>query len=175
MIEKENIIHGFHGENRWLSNFAYAQVWYQGVRFNCVESAFQAAKFDHLTPAEAAEAIGTEKMASCQLSPDDDKLIYHYFSKLKPGDAKHEGSRIRRLRPDWESVKFDIMRELIASKFRYNPQLRNQLIATGDAKLIEENYWHDNTWGVCTCPRCRNTAGRNMLGAILMETRNAYR
>ena len=52
-----------------------------------------------------------------------------------------------------------------------NPELRDLLLATGDEELVEGNYWHDNEWGNCTCPRCKNIPGKNKLGKLLMQVR----
>ena len=51
------------------------------------------------------------------------------------------------------------------------PELRDKLLATGDQYLEEGNSWHDNYWGNCDCPRCKDTMGRNMLGQLLMQVR----
>jgi len=45
------------------------------------------------------------------------------------------------------------------------------LLATGDTKLLEGNRWHDNFWGNCDCPNCRDKPGLNYLGKILMRVR----
>lgn len=51
------------------------------------------------------------------------------------------------------------------SKFLQNPDLRDALIATGDAVLEEGNSWGDIYWGKV------NGRGTNMLGQILMDIR----
>lgn len=163
----------FRDENRWLSNFAYGPFWYKGVRFDNVEQAFQAEKFSHLSTAEAAKAIGAENMEKYHLSMSDNKLLFHYFAQLKAVEAK-KASHLTQVRPDWDTVKFDIMHKLVDLKFTSNPHLMAKLLSTGDAELIEGNYWHDNTWGMCSCYRCRNIASKNMLGKILMEVRTAH-
>lgn len=37
--------------------------------------------------------------------------------------------------------------------------------------IVENNTWHDNFWGVCTCPRC-SERGANVLGIILSKARD---
>lgn len=73
--------------------------------------------------------------------------------------------RTRRLRPDWEAVKEDIMREAVTAKFTQHADLRRLLLETGDAELVEhtenDRYWADGGDG----------SGLNRLGAILMEVR----
>ena len=77
-------------------------------------------------------------------------------------------SRSRPLRPDWESVKDDVMRDAVRRKFQLSP-LRAVLLSTGDAELVErtprDKYWGDGGDGT----------GKNMLGKILMEVRAELR
>lgn len=47
-----------------------------------------------------------------------------------------------------------------------DPILRQKLIETYPADLIETNNWHDTFWGVC------NGVGQNHLGRILKVIRN---
>lgn len=86
-----------------------------------------------------------------------------------PGEAKRAGRQIE-IRNDWERIKDQQMLFLIRLKFD-NSVLKKQLLATKDAELIEGNYWHDNYWGSCTCPKCGNK-GQNKLGKILMKVRD---
>jgi ribA/ribD-fused uncharacterized protein len=61
-------------------------------------------------------------------------------------------SRKRPLRPDWETVKLDVMREAVRAKFTQHPELTAILIETGDALLVEhtanDDYWADGGMGV---------------------------
>ena len=72
----------------------------------------------------------------------------------------------RPLRPDWEAIKDDIMREAVAAKFAQHSELREILLNTGKAVLVEhtanDRYWGDGGDG----------RGKNMLGKILMEVRD---
>lgn len=109
----------------------------------------------------------------------------HYFQAQKFKDAGHQQEirkaktpmiaarlgrdRKKKLRQDWESVKDNIMREAVIAKFGQHEELRNVLLGTGEAKLIEHTtndaYWGDGGDG----------SGRNMLGHILMEVRTKLR
>lgn len=87
-----------------------------------------------------------------------------------PMDAALEGrNRSNPLRPDWEEVKDDVMRQAVFAKFSQNPEISGLLLETGEAELIEhtknDSYWADNGDGT----------GKNMLGIILMETREKLR
>lgn len=87
-----------------------------------------------------------------------------------PGKAKRLGSKAP-LRKDWEQVKVQIMFDLVRKKFK-NKTLAIKLIDTFPTELIEGNTWHDNFWGNCSCPKCRNKTKSNMLGFILMQIRD---
>ena len=138
----------FDGEFAFLSNFYNASCIFEGKLYPTVEHAFQAAKsLDH-AERDWIAAAGS------------------------PGLAKRLGRRVN-LRPDWEKVKFDVMEECLRSKFA-DPVLKQKLLATGDEELVEGNYWHDNTYGNCSCEKCKDIVGRNMLGNILMKLRTEF-
>lgn len=75
------------------------------------------------------------------------------------------------VRPDWETIKVDVMKNVVRLKFTQSSELKTRLLATGDEELIEGNRWHDNFWGDCSCNNCSSVKGTNMLGKILMEVR----
>lgn len=126
-----------------FSNFSLHPITLDEKVWPTVEHFFQAQKF-HRTPLE--EEI--------RLSPS-------------PMEAKISGQdRNKPLRKDWEKVKDDVMRRAIYAKFTQHNALRNKLISTGDSYIAEstknDSYWADGGHG----------KGRNMLGIILMETRD---
>lgn len=61
------------------------------------------------------------------------------------------------------------MTELIFIKFS-TKELSSMLLSVKE-DIVENNTWHDNFWGVCTCLRC-NGRGANVLGIILSKVRN---
>ena len=140
--QKLNKIDSFSGEYEFLSNFYPCKIVYDGLEYASAEAAFQAAKFPP-----------TERQ---------------YFTTMKPGEAKKAGRKAP-LPKNWNKRRLDIMREVVARKFMQNQELAEKLIATGDAELIEGNWWGDNFWGVCW-----KTVGKghNHLGKILMELRD---
>lgn len=71
------------------------------------------------------------------------------------------------MRQDWDSLKHAYMRGFVLEKFT-KPELREKLLATGDALLVEGNTWGDIYWGV----DMRTGKGENFLGKILMQTRD---
>jgi|SRR5579864_2310407 len=135
----------FVGRYRFLSNFWITPIVFGVDIYKSVEHAYQAAKTNILSERERIQAAPT------------------------PGDAKCMGRTIT-LRPDWEHVKLEVMYKLVKQKFSADP-LRAQLLATGDAELIEGNNWHDNFWGACACLRCVDLVKDNQLGAILEGVR----
>ncbi len=78
-------------------------------------------------------------------------------------------SRKHKLRPDWEHVKENVMREAVLAKFAQHDDLRAILLGTGDALLVEhtgnDSYWGDGGDG----------SGRNRLGHVLMSVRDELR
>lgn len=139
------MINDFHGKYFFLSNFDESLLWYNGKLWPTVEHAFQAAKVD----AETAEKI---------------------HKADTPGVAKRLG-RQGKMRPDWDDIRFKVMEECLMRKFLCNPELMQKLLDTGDEELIEGNTWHDNIWGDCSCSKCKDRPGRNMLGKTLMNIR----
>ncbi|CAL5990112.1 NADAR_family protein [Hexamita inflata] len=129
-------IDSFRGEHAFLSNFYECQLTYNNFTYLNVEAAFQAQK-----------CPGSESR----------------FTNLLPSPAKKLGRKVD-LRPDWEKVKVQIMREILKIKFQ-NEELKEKLKATKEAELIEGNTWGDTFWGVS------RGNGKNMLGKLLMEIR----
>jgi hypothetical protein len=128
------------GWERGLSNFAESPVIYDEHRWITAEHAYQAAKsFD---PA-AQNRIDAARSAA---------------------DAKKLGRSVS-IRPDWEQVKREVMKDICRSKFALNPALRKQLLGTGAELLVHTAPW-DSWWG-----DGRDGNGRNELGRILMELR----
>ena len=85
---------------------------------------------------------------------------------VSPMDAAIEGrNRQNPLRPDWEEVKDEVMLQALRMKFSQNPEIAKELLATGDAILIEhtrnDDYWADGGDG----------SGKNKLGLLLMQVR----
>ena len=88
--------------------------------------------------------------------------VEHYFQAQKFAGTKHE-ERVREsrtpkeaknlgqtrkfpLRPDWETIKVDVMRKAVTAKFLAHAKLRQALLATGEEELVE-NAPHDYFWG----------------------------
>lgn len=136
-------ITSFEGKHRFLSNFWKAAVHYEDRKYPSVEHAFQASKTPHKP---SRRWFQTQQVTATQ--------------------AKQKGKTLT-LRDDWEEVKFQIMFNLVYEKFHRHPLLRKKLLATKNAQLVENNYWGDVYWGVCS------GEGANNLGKILMLVRDS--
>lgn len=129
-----------------FSNFAAFPISLHGKRWPTSEHYFQAQKFAG-TPHE--EELRQAKKA--QLAADMGR------------------DRKRPLRRDWESVKDAVMLDALRAKFTQHEELRELLLGTGDARLIEHTrndaYWADGGDG----------SGKNRLGQLLMQVRDELR
>lgn len=139
------MIDKFDGEYAFLSNFYDVSVAYNGITYKSTEAAFQAQKTTSIP-----------------------KRLE--FANFTASQSKKEGRKLA-LRQDWEEVKEQVMYEICFAKFTQNEDLKMKLLSTDGHHLIEGNYWHDNTWGNCTCEKCKNIVGKNKLGKILMQIR----
>lgn len=138
------VIDCFDGEYAFLSNFYMHTIQEDGITYPSNEHYFQAMK---------------------SLNRNERLMI---AAADTPGKSKRLGRKIN-LRADWESVKNEVMLQALRLKFA-DPVLKQKLLDTGDAELIEGNTWHDCTWGRCKCERCGGH-GENRLGQLLMLVR----
>lgn len=138
------MINSFNGGYAYLSNFYNAPVMIDGLTYLNSEAAYQAGK---TTP---------------------EKRVM--FTKLSPDQAKKLGRAVV-IQQTWDEKKADYMRRVVLAKFTQNPTLARLLLQTGDEELEEGNSWHDNFFGNCYCPKCKDIPGQNVLGKILMDQR----
>jgi len=129
-----------------FSNFSRHGIEIDGVWWPTSEHYFQAQKFAGTPHAEQIRQVNT------------------------PRDAANMGrDRQRPLRPDWETVKDEIMRRAVLKKFQTHDEIRGILLGTADEELVE-NAPNDYYWG---CGK--DGSGQNKLGQILMEVRDILR
>lgn len=142
----------FRGKYSFLSNFYPCEVEYEGLTYPSVENAYQAAK----------------------TNPYRRKKFLH----LSPKEARKLGRKVP-IFPDWSSKRVRVMAELVWKKFSRNPELKEKLLSTKDAILIEGNTWGDEFWGVNLRVKDNNSKfgyrGKNILGRILMCVRKLLR
>lgn len=143
LIEK---IIEFTGNYRFLSNFYRTPVCYNEIVYSTSEHAFQAAK--------------------CHIDSERKTIEL----AITPGAAKRLGQKVV-LIPNWQNFRIGIMYRILHSKFSLNNNMRDRLLATGDAELFEGNIWGDVFWG-CTADTLE---GENNLGKLLMKVRTEIR
>jgi ribA/ribD-fused uncharacterized protein len=125
-----------------LSNFSPHGFELDGLYWPTVEHYFQAQKFS-----------GTDYMEKIRTARG-------------PKAAGELGqTRKLKLREDWEDVKESVMLKALRRKFETHADLRDLLLSTGDAPIIE-NAPSDYYWG---CGK--DGSGKNRLGVLLMQVR----
>ena len=124
-----------------------------GVRLLTSEALYQACRFPLL--AEVQREIIDQK------SPMTAKM------KSKPHRSK--------TRPDWDSVRFKIMRWCLRVKLAQNYNKFGNLLLSTDDKPIVEQSRNDDYWGAKVVDGDITLIGQNVLGRLLMELRERLR
>jgi ribA/ribD-fused uncharacterized protein len=127
----------------FLSNLFAEAVEFEGRVFPCAEYAYQFGKPNKVNVAEWLMAAPTPSLCA--------QAAHALFGW--------------QIRSDWAQIKVERMRDVLRAKFTQHEYLRKQLLATGDAELIEESTM-DAFWGIG-----KKGNGQNMLGKLLMEVR----
>lgn len=135
----------FYGKSKpafFCSNFYPASFILDGKRWPTSEHYFQAMKFEDAGLQEQVRKINSPMVAAIMGRREDLPC-----------------------RKDWLSVRDSVMKKALVAKFSQNDDIRKELLATGNAKLIEDSptdfYWG---WG-------QDRSGVNRLGQLLMEVR----
>lgn len=132
-----------------FTNFSAHPVVYKGKRYPTSEHLFQSFKFHGHRP-NLAEHIRT-----CSERPS---VAFSEARRFQP-----------EVRRDWKQVNIEKMEEALWHKFTQHRDLQAELLATGDAELIEDSD-KDAFWG-CGADR----RGRNELGKALERLRSRLR
>lgn len=143
-------ITSFRGKHHFLSNFHASPVTFEGLDYPTVEHAYQAAKTDDPDKRRKIQAMDT------------------------PAAAKKYGARLKRP-ANWRQINMALMTDLIRQKFTRYPDLREQLLATGDTELVEGNDWGDDFFGMVWDDTTQDWRGENRLGNMLMQVRAELR
>ena len=99
----------------------------------------------------------------------DPKLREQIRAEQWPSAARKLAHKLRGPRPDWDQRKLDVMREVLIAKFTQHLDLRQMLVGTQDAHLIEASPI-DHFWG-----EGKDGTGTNHLGRLLEEVRELLR
>jgi len=156
---------GDQGIASFLGNFYHAPFIFRGHNMQCSEAAYQAGidpdkmnAFSKLS-GQAAFKLGRRTKANNTWKDPDGRHLQRW--KAEKGSGKKSRS------DSW-------MKEALREKFRQNDELRELLLATEDAYLVEhvpedraktEKYWGDGF----------NGKGINVLGKMLMQVRDELR
>lgn len=128
-----------------FSNFSLHEIEMEGTLWMTVEHYYQSRKF---------------------ISTVDEKIIPLIHAAPTPDIAASLGRDCDRIiRPDWDLVKTQVMKNAVRQKFYTHSEIRETLLGTGDSLLVEDSP-KDYFWG-CGADR----SGKNQLGQILMEIR----
>lgn len=121
--------------------------------FPTSEHAFQAMKFSSATKSRTKHDM-IEAVSRLNSARDSFNFV------RQPQNAKQ-------IRPDWDTVKDQVMYEVLLHKFSQNSHLKELLVSTGEAMLVEhtnnDSYWGDDNG---------SEKGLNRLGYSLMKVRN---
>ena len=141
-----NYVHFYIDQYYLFSNYSALPVKYKGVIYPTSEHAYQSAKFAH------------------------NKKIYNkIINAQSPSEAKRISNEYKGYeRKDWMSVKLQIMSNIIHEKAKQHEEVRNKLLITGAAQIVEASA--DSFWG-----HGKDNNGKNHLGKIWMQIREALR
>lgn len=134
--------YGSRGSYAVFSNFSLNPFWLNGYLWKTNEHYYQSQKY-----------AGTEHEVKIR--------------ELKtPREAFYEGrDKKKTVRSDWEQVKEQVMYQGLKAKFTQHPALRQILLSTGNAYIVEDSptdyFWG---WG-------KDHSGKNRLGHLLMRLR----
>ncbi|AUG85284.1 hypothetical protein FDJ20_gp082 [Vibrio phage Thalassa] len=138
-------INSFRGEHAFLSNMFEVVIEHDGITYPSSENMYQAFKAEEKR----------ERKLIAKLPPNQSKN-YWKFNPVK--------------NQLFHCNKLAYMETCLRAKFS-NPHLAHLLLATGDAELIEGNWWGDGFWGVIE----KTGHGHNNLGKLLMKIREELR
>ena len=148
------------GEYRNFSNMSQHPIDVDGVRYPSVEHYFQAMKAKEFK---------------------DDEMLEKIVKAKTPKAVKAMGKKVKNfVKEVWDSKRDEVMKTGVRSKFIQHPELRKQLLETGD-KLIGEANARDMYWGIGTSVASDKSnhpdkwRGQNKLGKLLMELRDEFR
>lgn len=142
-------------ESGWLSCMSAYPVTYQGKQYRTCEALFQAQRFTNYPEIQ-------KEIIECK-SPMGAKMIAR-----KNREKLNRGTK-------WDEAPSDIplMKKCLKLKLEQHPELKDKLIATGNADIIEDCTTHDREsarfWGAVK--KDGKWVGENVFGKIWMDIR----
>lgn len=146
-MSKEIRFYRSSGEFGFLSNLYKKEIEFEGRKFPHSEAAYQFGK--PKDPSVAEWIVNAPKPHLCA-------AMAHSLLSFD-------------IKPEWNEIKVDRMRNILRVKFSQHEDLKKLLLGTGDAILIEDSKT-DAFWGIG-----KKGNGKNMLGVLLMEIRKEMR
>jgi ribA/ribD-fused uncharacterized protein len=147
------------GEYRNFSNMSEHRIDVDSTTYPTVEHYFQAMKAKEFEDEEVLDKIVKAKSAKA---------------------AKALGKKVKKFEKEiWDSKKDEIMRVGIRTKFVQHPELRKQLLDTGE-RMIGEADARNTYWGIGTSQTSDKAQhpdkwrGQNKIGKILMDLRKEF-
>jgi predicted NAD-dependent protein-ADP-ribosyltransferase YbiA (DUF1768 family) len=139
-------IKGFFGDYRWLSNFGQATIVLDGLPYESVERAYQAAKWRQ-----------------------EDRGYFEDCTNQESITYNRENTPNKYTPAEWDRIKVDVMRFLLEQKYHpeLNPENALRLLDTGMRYIEETNWWNDTFWG-----KNLQGEGENNLGMLIMAIRS---
>ncbi|KAF8626119.1 hypothetical protein AX17_006614 [Amanita inopinata Kibby_2008] len=138
-----------HNPHYGFTNFSPHPVAYKGKKYPTSEHLFQSFKFHDHRPGLA------EHIRTCSERPS---VAFSEARRFQP-----------EVRPDWLKINIQKMEEALWHKFTQHPDLKAELLSTGNGELIEDSdkdaFWG---WGA-------DRKGRNELGKALERLRARLR
>lgn len=132
-----------------FTNFSSDPIEYNGKKYPTSEHLFQSLKFMERRP-DLAEHIRT-----CSTRP---RVVFDEAHRFSP-----------EVRSDWLQVRIEMMDFVLWHKFSQNRHLKEELLSTGDAELVEDSD-KDSFWGIGV-----ERKGQNQLGKALVRLRTKLR
>lgn len=143
-----------------LSNFFQANFFHNKTKYTTSEQAFQHSKALHFHDFDRAQRILNE--SDCMAQKRLGKHVIDFDSAT------------------WNSVRLNILKNILSSKFSQNPRLKKFLCDTGSRKIGEASL-RDATYGIGFSISHHDVLnsdkweGDNELGNILMNIRESYK
>lgn len=143
-----------------MSQWYPSEFVYNGNKYCCAEQAMMAGK---------------------ALAMNDQETLEKILVATDPEKIKALGRSVKNWNEEvWNKVKFNLVCDINFCKFSQNESLRNYLLSTGDATLVEASPY-DTIWGIgmkSNDPDIEDPTkwrGQNLLGKAIMNARQLIR
>ncbi len=112
--------------------------------------------------------------------PNNTYLLNTIWEETNPKEIKKLGRLVKNYDERiWNAKRMDVMRSAVRLKFSQHQELIDLLLSTGDKQIYEASRT-DNVWGIgydanTAVHESPDRYGMNLLGVVLMETREWLR